>query len=188
MKLVIGLGNPTGKYQSTYHNMGFMAADALADRFEAEFDKKECGAVSCHIFFEGQKAIIAKPQTFMNNSGESVAMFLDKYKLDLSDLLVIYDDIDIAKGKIRVRPNGSAGTHNGMRNITERVGGVDFPRIRIGIGQPENPRIDLADYVLSKIPAEYQDALNESIKKAATAAADFIKGAPVETLMQVYNN
>jgi PTH1 family peptidyl-tRNA hydrolase len=188
MKIVIGLGNPTKKYQNTFHNMGFMAADEIARRFGAGFDKKECGAESAHIFFEGQKAVIAKPQTFMNNSGESVLRFLDKYKLNLSDLLIIYDDIDIARGKIRIRPCGSAGTHNGMRNITERLGGGDFPRLRIGIGQPENPHIDLAGYVLSRIPSEYGEELKAGVERAASAAADFIKGADIESLMQKYNN
>jgi PTH1 family peptidyl-tRNA hydrolase len=187
MKLVVGLGNPGKKYDNTYHNMGFKTADILAHSLNGEFNKKECAALSCHVLVGGNKAIIAKPQTFMNLSGESVTRFLHKYKIDLCDILIIYDDTDIERGSLRIRPLGSAGTHNGMKNIVELVGSTNFPRLRVGIGEPDNPRADLAAYVLSKISPEYDDVFAEATQKAAAAAAEFIGGKNLESIMQKYN-
>lgn len=187
MKLVVGLGNPGRKYQNTYHNMGFKTVDILAHSLNGEFDKKECAALSCHVLFSGSKVILAKPQTFMNLSGESVIRFLRKYKIELCDILIIYDDTDIERGGLRIRPYGSAGTHNGMKNIVELAGSTNFPRLRVGIGEPDNPRADLAAYVLSKISPEYEDIFAETTQKAALAATEFIGGKDLESIMQKYN-
>lgn len=187
MKIIIGLGNPTSKYSGTYHNLGFMAVDRIAEAFNAGFDKKECRALTCHFHEGGEKVILAKPQTFMNLSGECVRDLVQKYKPELKDVLVIYDDFDLDRARLRVRPSGSAGTHNGMRNIVECLGSTEFPRIRIGIGRPQNPSQDKADFVLSKIPAEARDEFEQALAKAAEAARDFISGMPFEEIMQKYN-
>lgn len=187
MKIIVGLGNPTARYSDTYHNLGFMAVDRIAEVFNVRFDRKECRALTCHFLYEGEKVILAKPQTFMNLSGECVRDLAQKYKPDLKDILVIYDDFDLERARIRVRPSGSAGTHNGMRNIVECLGTTEFPRIRIGIGGPDNPHQDKADYVLSKIPAEARDDFMRALERAAEAARDFISGLCVEAIMQKYN-
>lgn len=187
MKIIVGLGNPTSKYQRTFHNLGFMAIDRAAEVFNVPFDKKECRALTSHFLCNGEKVILAKPQTFMNSSGEAVRDLVQKYKADLKDVLVIYDDFDLERARIRIRPFGSAGTHNGMRSIVECLSSTDFPRIRIGIGTPENPGFDKADYVLSKIPAEEEDDFAKAIEKAADAAKDFTEGLSVEALMAKYN-
>ena len=187
MKVIIGLGNPTSRYFNTFHNLGFMAVDRIAEVFNVRFDKKECRALTCHFIVEGEKVILAKPQTFMNLSGECVRDLVQKYKPDLKEVLIICDDFDLERARLRVRPSGSAGTHNGMRNVVECLGATEFPRIRIGIGSSENHAQDKADYVLSKIPAEERDDFERALDKAAEAAKDFIMGLPMEELMQKYN-
>lgn len=173
MKIIVGLGNFGDKYAYTYHNLGFLTAEAICDRLKLSFKKRECDASVAKGFVGGDTVIIAKPLTYMNLSGLSVLQLLKKNKAALSDLLVIYDDVDIEKGKIRVRTAGSAGTHNGMRNIIERIGSGDFMRIRIGIGRPD--RGDLADYVLSEIPLSDRPLFKDAIEAAATEAEKFIK-------------
>ena len=161
MKLIVGLGNPDKQYEYTYHNVGFLAVDFLADRLDATFSKTECKAKVAEARIGGEKIIIAKPQTYMNLSGESVLAFKSKYKIDNKDIFVINDDIDLDFGKIRYRESGSAGTHNGLRNIVSLIG-TDFKRLRIGIGRDER-FANLADFVLSKIPSEKLIALDESL-------------------------
>ena len=161
MKLIVGLGNPDKQYEYTYHNVGFMAVDFLADRLDATFSKNECKAKVAEARIGGEKIIIAKPQTYMNRSGESVLAFKSKYKIDNKDIFVINDDIDLDFGKIRYRESGSAGTHNGLRNIVSLIG-TDFKRLRIGIGRDER-FANLADFVLSKIPSEKLMALDETL-------------------------
>ena len=164
MKLIVGLGNPDKQYEYTYHNVGFMAIDNLADRLDVTFSKTECKAKVAEARIGGEKLILAKPQTYMNLSGESVALFKNKYKLDSKDIYVLCDDIDLPFAKVRYRENGSAGTHNGLRNIVQHIG-TDFKRLKFGIGRDER-FANLADFVLSKIPSEKLIALDEVIDEA----------------------
>lgn len=169
MKLIVGLGNPGASYADTYHNVGFIALDVVAERLSApSFKKKDCALVCDAVNPLGEKILLVKPETYMNLSGDAVCRFARYYKIPPKDILVVYDDIDIKKGIVRARNGGSAGTHNGMRDIVAKLGSVDFCRVRIGTGlKPDY--MNLADYVLSHIPA----AEKPVIKKACEAAADF---------------
>ncbi|MCM1367937.1 MAG: aminoacyl-tRNA hydrolase [Roseburia sp.] len=177
MKLVVGLGNPGGDYRDTYHNMGFMSLDMLAARFDAPafcFDKKS-NADLCSVHVGGEKVILCKPTTYMNLSGNAVSAVSEYYKIAPRDILVIYDDIDIAKGTVRARASGSAGTHNGMRDIVQKLGSVDFARVRVGTGfKPEYMRLD--SYVLSHIPSAEKPLLDRACAAACDFAESFIKG------------
>ena len=165
MKIIVGLGNVGEIYAHTYHNLGFLAAECLAARIGAAFSKRECYALTAHTDYNGVRVILAKPETLMNRSGTAVQTLLKYYKCGLSDLIVLYDDIDIEKGAIRYREAGSAGTHNGMRDIVLKLG-EDFMRVRIGAGRPPEGR-DLASYVLSNIPKEERQLFVSAIEKAA---------------------
>ena len=145
MVIVVGLGNPDEKYQHTYHNIGFDVVDALAEKLGISFDKKKYKALVGEGMFNGQKIMLAKPQTYMNLSGECVVMLKEKFRD--ARIFVVVDDIDLPKGNIRYRQHGSAGTHNGLRSIVSYIG-EDFERLKVGIGRDIS--MDLADYVLSK--------------------------------------
>ncbi len=166
MFLVVGLGNPGEEYKNTYHNIGFMAADKLAAFLGGKFNKKKGNAEVCETLYKGKKLIIAKPLTYMNNSGESIVQLLKYYKIDVTNLIVIVDDIDLKRGDIRFREMGSGGTHNGLKNIVELLKTEQFKRIRIGTDREGG---DLADFVLSKISGEsfekIQPAIDLAIKK-----------------------
>jgi PTH1 family peptidyl-tRNA hydrolase len=170
MKIIIGLGNPGENYARTYHNAGFLAVEALADRLNAQFSKKECGALTAHTEHGGDKVILAKPQTFMNLSGTAAAALAHYYKCPAGDIIVVFDDIDIEKGTVRYRESGSGGTHNGVKDIVLKLG-PGFKRIKIGIGRPP-PGRDLASFVLSVIP----ESEREAVYSAAGLAADKIIG------------
>lgn len=164
MKLVVGLGNPEKKYDRTYHNVGFFVVDKFCDDNDAKFSKEEGKAQTTSFLFGSEKIIVAKPQTYMNLSGESVVELKNKYKLKDSDIYVICDDIDLPLGKVRLRHEGSGGTHNGLRNIVNMLGAMDFNRIKVGIGRDEKFQ-DLADFVLSTIPKDKQIILNKSAEE-----------------------
>ena len=163
MIIIFGLGNPGKEYEKTYHNMGFLAIDKLADEIGIKFSKKGLKAVYGDGSFEGEKVILVKPQTYMNNSGESVVLFKKKFKD--ARVLVLVDDIDLPRGVVRYREKGSAGTHNGLRSIVSFIG-QDFERIKLGIGRDEG---DLADFVLSKIDESF---LAETLQKTT----EMVKG------------
>lgn len=186
MYLIVGLGNPEKKYFNTPHNMGFAAADRLADKLGAEFIKGECKAVTAHAKVNGIKAIIAKPVTYMNLSGEAVVELCRKYKVEKGNLIIVYDDTDIPMGKLRIRAQGSAGSHNGMKNIVQLLGTEDFPRVRIGIGK-DTPMARI-DYVLSQITDEDKALLDPVLDSAAAALYEFVHGAPIDQVMQKYNS
>ena len=186
MKLVVGLGNPDKKYAKTFHNMGFMALDRLAQDLGVTVKKKECRALTGETFLSGERVVLAKPQTYMNLSGESVKELLGRYHAAPADLVVLYDDLDIPEGTLRVRASGSAGTHNGMRNIVSELGSTAFARIRIGIGKKDSP-IPIIDYVLSDVRKSDMDLLDDALDNAAMAAADFCRGVKIEDVMQKYN-
>ena len=164
MKLIVGLGNPGKEYEQTYHNVGFMSVDSISDEYGLDFTKNECRAKTCSFYIDKEKFILAKPQTYMNLSGESVLELKNKYKLDNSDIYVFCDDIDLPLGKVRLRHEGSGGTHNGLKNIVALVG-QDFNRIKVGIGRDAKFE-NLADFVLSKIPKQNLDILQNSIVQA----------------------
>lgn len=182
IKLIVGLGNPDKKYFDTYHNIGFCFIDKLSSKLDIKVKKKECKSLTGEGFIEREeqqidpktgkiqtkiikeKIILAKPQTYMNLSGEAVLELVKKYKFSLDEILIVLDDIDIEAGTYRYRENGSGGTHNGLRNIVQLLKSQEFKRIRIGIGKDD--RMDLADYVLSKISKENKEKINEAMERA----------------------
>ena len=164
MKLIVGLGNPDKKYDNTYHNIGFLCIDSLAAALGASFNKKYANASVSELHYNGEKIILAKPQTYMNLSGESVIALKNKFKIEDEDILILLDDIDLPVGKMRFRTSGSAGTHNGLRNIVQMLSSTSFPRLRIGIGKDE--KMELADYVLSKINTDNWNILQDTILQA----------------------
>jgi len=167
MKLVVGLGNPDGMYSKTYHNIGFITIDKFAKKCGAGFDKKKCKSSIARI----GDVILAKPQTYMNLSGDAVLELKKYFKIKNEDILIILDDIDLPKGKIRFRESGSAGTHNGLRDIVKKVG--ETPRLRIGIGKPDDGR-DLADYVLSNIDAMSKELIDSAIEAGFKTIENFV--------------
>ena len=162
MIAIVGLGNPGKTYEKTVHNLGFMALDNFAEAHGLSFTKSKFSGKIAEGIIGGEKVILLKPETYMNLSGKSVIEMMNMLKLSPAEILVISDDIDLAFADIRLRQSGSAGTHNGLRDIVSRIG-TEFPRIRIGAGRPEF--MDLATYVLSKIPQEKLDILQEKFKK-----------------------
>lgn len=174
MWLVAGLGNPGDKYAYTWHNLGFLAAEMLADDCGIDLNKSKFNGIYGKGKIAGQDVMIIKPKTYMNNSGECVAAAASYFKIEPSHVIVIYDDIDIAVGKIRVRPKGSAGTHNGMKSIIGRMGTSEFPRVRIGSGPAPEER-DLADYVLSDIPKDLRQTVYDALRDGCNAVVDLIR-------------
>ena len=186
MKLIVGLGNPEKQYEKTFHNMGFICVGDVAEILNVKFKKKECEASIAEAFVGGEKVIIARPLTYMNNSGRAVKQLMSKYKVSEEDLLVIYDDYDLPKGKIRIRASGSAGTHNGMRSIIGETGLKNFPRIRVGI-RDEEVNIPIINYVLSEIRKDDYDLFGSACKKAGEAAAEFARGVSIDNVMCKFN-
>ncbi len=173
MWLVAGLGNPGEKYQSTWHNCGFLTANVLADRNNISIDRDKFNGLWGKGKIAGKDAIILLPQTYMNNSGESVVQIAKYFKIEPSHVIIIYDDIDIIVGKIRVRPSGSAGTHNGMKSVIAQLGTQEFPRVRIGTG-PVPEHFSLIDYVLAAVPKEQRETMLKSFTDGAKAAETWI--------------
>jgi len=186
MFLIVGLGNPELKYAKTFHNMGFIAAADAAEKLGARFKKTECEASVAEAYVGGDKIIIARPVIYMNNSGRAVKQLMNKYKVPPENLVVIYDDYDLPKGKVRVRASGSAGTHNGMRSVIGETGLTSFPRIRIGI-RDEAVNIPIIDYVLSEVKKDDYELFSSACSKAAEAAVAFATGEDIERVMSKYN-
>ena len=186
MYVVVGLGNPDKKYLNTLHNMGFMAVDKIAEKLGASFDKKGFKGEYLITNVNGEKVIILKPQTYMNLSGESVVAVMNFYKVSSQNLIVIYDDLDINIGSLRIRKNGSAGTHNGMRNIVSLLGTTEFPRMRVGI-KPENDSRGIIDYVLSDMKQVDKERFNDVLDKTADAVISLLKGNSLDVVMNKYN-
>ena len=185
MKYIFGLGNPTREYAGTRHNIGFDAITKLSDVYGISVNEKKHKALCGKGIIAGQKVMLIKPQTFMNLSGESVREVLDFYKADVSDILVIYDDICLAPGQLRVREKGSAGGHNGIKNIIAHLGTEEFARIRIGVG--EKPKEwDLKDYVLGHFPAEEEPLMREALSDAAKACELFVNDE-ISAAMNLFN-
>ena len=169
MIVIVGLGNFGEKYARTRHNVGFMTVDAIARKKGIMSWKKECRGLTASFFEGGQKIMLVKPQTYMNLSGECVGAIADYYDVDPEDIVVIYDDVDLPPGTLRVRKKGGPGTHNGMRSVVMHLATTDFPRIRIGIGQAP-PMWNLADYVLAGLSEADQKLFADTCEKAADAA------------------
>ena len=186
MYLIVGLGNPEKKYEKTFHNMGFISVGDAAELLGVKFKKKECEAQVAEAFVGGEKVILARPITYMNNSGRAVKQLMSKYKISPENVIVIYDDYDIPKGKVRIRKSGSAGTHNGMRSIIGEIGTTEFPRIRVGI-RDEEVQIPIINYVLSEVRKEDYELFAEACKKAGEAAVEFARGLDIEKVMGKYN-
>lgn len=186
MKIIFGLGNPGSEYAKTYHNLGFMVLDKLAEELKVDVIKKGKKSIYGETNVNGEKILLVKPLTYMNLSGECVIEYLNFYKCDYSDVLVIYDDIDVDKGLIKYKPKGQPGTHNGMRNITKILGTNDFPRLRVG-SKNTNPEIPLISYVLMAIPKSESEVIGGALEKAEKCALGFIKGKTAEELMCEFN-
>ncbi len=188
MKLIVGLGNPDKEYNNTFHNLGFAAVDKTAEKLGEIFSTEKCKARIAEARVGTEKILIAKPLTYMNLSGESVRALCSYYKISDKDLLVIYDDYDLKKGNIRIRENGSAGTHNGMRNIIKELASENFMRIRIGFHpEGDDVMIPLINLVLSGIKEADKPLFDKAINAAADAAVAFAKGVSIHEIMQKYN-
>ena len=168
MYLIVGLGNPTREYDRTRHNVGFDTLDVLAEELNTSIGENKFKGCCAKGVIGGEKVILLKPQTFMNLSGESVRAAADFYKIDPEHIIVIYDDISLEVGQLRIRSKGSAGGHNGIKNIIAHLGTQEFPRIKVGVGA-KPPRMDLADYVLSRFSAEDRVKMEEAFKEAVQA-------------------
>ncbi len=185
MYIIAGLGNPDGRYENTRHNVGFEVIDILADRIGICVDEKKHRALCGRGVLEGQKVILLKPQTYMNLSGESVSAAADFYKAEPKNIIVVYDDISLEPGQLRIRGKGSAGGHNGIKNIIAHLGTQEFPRVKVGIG--EKPKgMDLADYVLSHFSQGERESMREAYKEAAEAVAVMV-GQGIDEAMNRFN-
>ena len=184
MYIIAGLGNPGKEYTGTRHNIGYSTVDYLAEKHNVKLNKLKFNSVYGEININGEKVMFVKPVTYMNRSGIAIQEIINFYKIPVENLIVIYDDIDISVGSLRIRPNGSPGTHNGMKSIISHLGSSNFPRIRIGIGR--NPDMDLADYVLQRFNSSDVEKLGPIIEKAADAAIEIIEST-VDLAMQKYN-
>ena len=183
--MIIGLGNPGKKYENTYHNMGYKTVFALAEKLGIKLDKKECEAVTGSAYVGGKRVVLAQPTTYMNLSGEAVALLMGRYKVEKHEVVVVYDDIDIPSGTVRARVSGSAGSHNGMKDIVKRIGG-DFKRIRIGVGKPPE-NIPLIDFVLMNELASDRERLAGARERAVLALDAFIRDEDFDKLMRELN-
>jgi PTH1 family peptidyl-tRNA hydrolase len=185
MYIVVGLGNPTDKYQATRHNVGWDVITRLSDDFRIPLDFKKHKAICGKGYIEGEKVVLAQPVTYMNLSGESVRELMDFYKVTPNEIIVIYDDISLEVGQLRIRKKGSAGGHNGMKSIIAHLGTDEFPRIKVGVG--DKPKgWDLADYVLSRFQAEEQETIREALKSSSEACKMIITSG-IDDAMNHYN-
>jgi PTH1 family peptidyl-tRNA hydrolase len=183
MKLIVGLGNPGARYAASRHNLGFQVLDRLAARYGLEREQKRFDAWLGSLRWPVEKVLLAKPQTYMNLSGRAVQQMVRWHKLALGDLIVVYDDLDLPPGQVRIRAQGSAGGHKGMISIIECLGSQDFARVRIGIGRPMH---DTVDWVLGSVSAEEQKIFNQSLDHAANALECWVKKGIAAT-MNEYN-
>ena len=184
--LVVGLGNPGDKYENTRHNVGFLTIDHIAEEQRVPVQKLKYRALTNTVELGGAKVLLMKPVTYMNLSGEAVHEAAAFYKIPPERVLVISDEVSLAPGKIRVRRSGSAGGHNGLKNIIAHLGTDQFPRIRLGVGQKPHPDYDMADWVLGKFQGEDKKAVEEAVKRAADAAECLIREG-VDKAMNRYN-
>lgn len=183
MYVIVGLGNPGKKYENTKHNVGFWVIDRLAEAMGISLDKKSCGAVLGMGMYEGKKILLAKPQTFMNLSGEAVIQILNFYD-NLDELLIIHDDLDLPEGTLRFKEGGGLAGHNGLKSISQHLHSNDFDRLRIGIGRPEFKKV--VNYVLEPFPKEKKDLVDEVIHDSFFGVETWLKEG-IQTAMNQYN-
>lgn len=185
MYLIVGLGNPESDYSKTRHNMGFDVINKVAEKFDIQVNKTKFKALYGAGVINDEKVVLIKPQTYMNLSGEAVQEFVNFYKIEDNNLIVIFDDIDTTPGKIRIRKSGGPGTHNGMKSVVSCLSREDFPRIRVGIGMPEH-KTDLINYVIGHVSDEDYKVLQEGVNIAADAVEEILKSG-VDIAMNKYN-
>ncbi len=185
MYLIVGLGNPGAQYSTTRHNVGFMVLDALAEKHRIAVDTKKHKGFVGKGMIGADKVILLKPQTFMNLSGESVREAMDFYKIPPEDVLVIFDDVSLKPGQLRLRSKGSAGGHNGIKNIIFHMKTQEFPRVKVGVGE-KPPRMDLADYVLGHFQGEDKKAMESAVTDAVNAVELFLAEG-MDVAMNRYN-
>ena len=181
--ILVGLGNPGKQYESTRHNMGWLALDSLMEKENFKLTKLRFKAWTGILERNGNKILVMKPQTYMNLSGQSVREIMNFYKIPEENLIVIYDDFDLPIGSIRVRKSGGPGTHNGMKSVVQELGSRKFPRVRVGIGSSDGSTIQ---FVIGKVGKDEQQTLNEAAEAAASAAADIIR-IGIENAMNIHN-
>ena len=186
MYLIVGLGNPGKQYDMTRHNIGFHTIDYIADKYGAKLTKLKFKAVYGEATISGEKVYLVKPQTYMNLSGDSVGEMAQFYKIPPENIIVINDDISLDVGRIRVRPKGSAGGHNGLKSIIYCLNSDTFPRVKMGVGAPKHEDYDLADFVLGRFTKEEIPVMEDAIVKAEKAVAEIIKNG-VQSAMNKYN-
>jgi len=190
MKIIVGLGNPGLKYKNTFHNVGWMVIDCIAKKYNLKLEKETCSSVICKSVIEGEEVVLAKPQTFMNLSGKAVKELVRKFNVDeTKDLIVVYDDVDLKLGLLRLREEGSAGTHNGMRNIVAELNSQNFLRMRVGTKNKalEEKEIALIDFVLSKIEYEDKKVLEVAINRASECIVELIEGKDIQRIQEHLN-
>lgn len=185
MYLIVGLGNPEADYDKTRHNMGFHVINKLAKEYEIELSRNKFNGIYGSGIIEGKKVILLKPQTYMNSSGESIIEFKNFYKLETKNILVVYDDIDLEPGEIRIRRKGSPGTHNGMKSVVHFLNSDEFPRVRVGIGTPKEGT-ELIEYVIGAISDEEWQMLEQGTEKAEKAIIEIVKNG-IDKAMNLYN-
>ena len=185
--LIVGLGNPGKKYETTRHNAGFMCIDKLSQEENVDVKKVKFHALIGECYIEGHKVIVMKPQTMMNNSGQAIKECATFYKIPPENIIVIYDDISIEPGKLRIRRKGSAGGHNGIKSIIAHLGSENFPRVKIGVGAKPHPNYDLVDWVLGSFPKDQLKLINESCENAYNAIK-IIMNADIDGAMSKYNS
>ena len=185
MYLIVGLGNPEEEYARTRHNMGFDVINKISEKYEIKVNKSKFNSLYGSGTINGVKVILLKPQTYMNLSGNAIRDFMNFYKILSEDIIVIYDDLDIEPGIIKIRKKGGSGTHNGMKSVVNEIQTEDFPRIRIGIGNPEYKN-DLLNFILTRIPDEEYKILEKSQENAVKAIEEIIKNG-LDAAMNKYN-
>ena len=184
-RMVVGLGNPGPEYENTRHNAGFMTVDLLADTLRAAYWKDEGGAKVSHVRLGDDELVLVKPQTFMNISGKAVRKLADAYKVPVEEVVIVHDDLDLPEGSVRAKKGGGHGGHNGLRSLSEQLGGGDYLRVRIGIGRPPG-RMDPADYVLEPLRREASERLAAMIPTAAQCVMTLLERG-VDATMREYN-
>lgn len=184
--LIVGLGNPGGKYEITRHNAGFLCADLFAESMNTEIKRLKYHALTAEVNIDGHRCLLMKPQTFMNNSGEAVGEAAKFYKIPAEKVIVMFDDISLPIGKLRVRRKGSAGGHNGIKSLIAHLGSENFPRVKIGVGAKPHPDYDLADWVLASFKKEDFPALKEAMVNACEAVKLIVNGN-TDKAMNLYN-
>lgn len=184
MKIIVGLGNIGDEYAKTNHNAGFMVVDELAEKCGFSFKKRGCDSDYAECNISGEKCIIAKPRTYMNESGKAVKSLIKKFQASIEDVMIVVDDIDTEPGHIRIRKSGSAGSHNGLKSIISELGTTEFKRLRVGIGK-QAERQDLANFVLARM--KMTDEQKNGLDKATDALYDYVTGHDIDNIMSKYN-